>query len=359
MVCLANQLQASTDSIFKIFLTLNVFLLLSTALSVATGWLYGHAGSYGAELDWHKLSGYIFAGLVCMQFALLLAVRKRASTLLNVAYYLVLLLASGAMVFTSHLGGELVHGKGFVLKAFRQKEQMLPSVASELAIHAPSSVFSNTQSSEAQRLIQQPEIDNMQSDLSSNQNDAKLPNSAEPFTQIEEADDQDLSIESDPFYQFALIDSTASDTNQTQVPEATSTGLDSDALLATDSTAQKDVVKWDQASAELAHKRFNLAARVLKNHCYSCHGATKEKGGLRLDSKEFAMTAGDSGEVSIIPHNAKSSLLITRMLLPQEHDDVMPPSSKARVNANELAALMDWINAGAIWDSDITYVPPK
>ena len=76
-----------------------------------------------------------------------------------------------------------------------------------------------------------------------------------------------------------------------------------------------------------------------------------------MDSKEFALTAGDSGLVSIIPYDAQSSLLIKRMLLPNEHDDVMPPSGKAPVDAAELAALIEWIDAGAIWDRDIVFVP--
>jgi mono/diheme cytochrome c family protein len=340
----------------KTFFVLNLFLLLSTSLSVATGWLYQQQGAYGAELDLHAISGYVFAGLVASQFIFLIAVRRRPLGFLRRGYYLLVLAASAAMVFTSHLGGELVHGKGFVKKAFRPKKDFVAAAnvpatvaarkknemngATKLTMYEDATVASDLQVTEAKKRTLQEQ--------------AALSQDFDPFAPIEASAKENSDTAWDPFAPLPNDVSGASTT-----PPVLSEGMSSSSgqVPAVQLSQTGASVKWDQASAELAHKRFNRAARVMKNHCYSCHGATKVKGGLRLDSKEHALTAGDSGLVSIIPHDAQSSLLIKRMLLPEEHDDVMPPSSKAPVDPDELVALMEWIDAGAIWDTDIVFVP--
>lgn len=355
----------------KSFLTLNLFLLLTTGLSVATGWLYGQNGSYGSELDWHTRSSYVFIALVSLQFFVLIALRKRVLTRLKLAYYLLFILASASMVVTSHLGGELVHGKGFVKQAFRQKVQAQETAESSLAMQMKSSVAVNSRGNfgtEVNSLIDS-ELDFMQSDISLNQANAKplhhsqmqarAPQELDAIAPLEEPDLQALDTEFNPFAPLEANVTTKTNSDQAHRRQ-TILGGDQTYVLSTEQpVVAQSIPQWDLASAELAHNRFNQAARVLKNHCYSCHGATKVKGGLRLDSKELAMTAGDSGEVSIIPFDAQSSLLITRMLLPQSHDDVMPPSSKAPVDVDELTALINWIDAGAIWDTDIVFVPDQ
>lgn len=328
------------------FWTLNLFLLLTTGFSVATGWLYSQNGSYGAELNWHARSAYVFMALVCLQFFVLIVLRKRMLTRLKLAYYLRFILASVTMVVTSHLGGELVHGEGFVKKGFSQKVLAQDTDVSAFAMHMQSNAVINSRDP-AQNLEQ--------SDLSSHQSNAKPPNSPCLTTAMQESDPQEL----DSFAPLVVRDTSQIDAIQAQHRKTTLGGDQIHVLRTTQPVVAQATAQWDLASAELAHNRFNRAARVLKKHCYSCHGATKMKGGLRLDSRELAMTAGDSGEVSIIPFDAQSSLLITRMLLPQSHDDVMPPSSKAPVNVDELTALINWIDAGAIWDTDIIFVPDQ
>ena len=343
----------------KSFFILNLFLLLSTSLSVATGWLYLQQGAYGAELDLHAISGYVFAGLVALQFVFLIAVRRRPSGFLRMGYYFLVLAASAAMVFTSHLGGELVHGKGFVKKAFRPKKDFVAAanVPATVAARRTNEMNGGTKLT----MYEDAAVASVASDLQvteakkrSLQEQAALSQDFDPFAPIEASAKENSDTAWDPFAPLSNDLSGASTT-----PPVLSEGMSSSSgqVPAVQLSQTGASVKWDQASAELAHKRFNRAARVMKNHCYSCHGATKVKGGLRLDSKEHALTAGDSGLVSIIPHDAQSSLLIKRMLLPEEHDDVMPPSSKAPVDPDELVALMEWIDAGAIWDTDIVFVP--
>ena len=160
----------------KSFLTLNLFLLLSTGLSVATGWLYSHHGSYGTELDWHERSGYIFVGFVCLQFFVLLVLRKRESTALKLIYYLIFVSSSTSMVVTSHLGGELVHGKGFIKKAFRQKVQAQEAAVSALTMQMQSNAALNAQVTAGPNPSLDSEVISAIG-LSSNQNGTKLSNS--------------------------------------------------------------------------------------------------------------------------------------------------------------------------------------
>ena len=51
---------------------------------------------------------------------------------------------------------------------------------------------------------------------------------------------------------------------------------------------------------------------VLQARCYSCHGALKQEGGLRLDTVALATKGGDSG-AAIKGADADGSLLLRRV----------------------------------------------
>ncbi|MFY8201340.1 MAG: c-type cytochrome domain-containing protein, partial [Pirellula staleyi] len=83
---------------------------------------------------------------------------------------------------------------------------------------------------------------------------------------------------------------------------------------------------------------------VLVKHCQDCHGAKKQEGGLRLDSRDAWMRGGDRGE-AIVAGEADKSLLIKAV----RHDDPdlqMPPDSK-KLTAAEIADLEAWVQRGA------------
>jgi hypothetical protein len=82
--------------------------------------------------------------------------------------------------------------------------------------------------------------------------------------------------------------------------------------------------------------------------CYSCHGAEKQKGGLRLDRRKEALQGGDSGK-AILPGKAGDSILI-RNVSGVDPDSMMPPKGKGDpVTEKQLALLRAWIDAGAPW----------
>lgn len=80
---------------------------------------------------------------------------------------------------------------------------------------------------------------------------------------------------------------------------------------------------------------------VLKARCYACHGALKQKSGLRLDTVASMLKGGDSGNVI----KQDSSLLLSHISATKE-DERMPPEG-APLTPEQIAAFRDWIAAGA------------
>ncbi len=88
---------------------------------------------------------------------------------------------------------------------------------------------------------------------------------------------------------------------------------------------------------------------ILARHCVSCHGADKQKGGLRLDRKADALAGGDSGK-AIIPGKAADSHLM-KLVTSDDPDTRMPPKKPA-LAAAEVATLRAWIDQNADWPDD-------
>ncbi len=83
---------------------------------------------------------------------------------------------------------------------------------------------------------------------------------------------------------------------------------------------------------------------VLETHCINCHGPTKQKAGLRLDSRAALMKGGDSGP-TIEPGRPESSRLIEAVN--HSADLQMPP--KGKLKGGEVEALSKWVRDGAVW----------
>jgi len=87
-------------------------------------------------------------------------------------------------------------------------------------------------------------------------------------------------------------------------------------------------------------------APLFAAHCTSCHGAEREKGGLRLDSLAGTMRGGKHGAM-VMAGNVKDSELVTRITLPVSDDRAMPPSGKAPLTQDDVTVIRLWIVAGA------------
>ena len=88
------------------------------------------------------------------------------------------------------------------------------------------------------------------------------------------------------------------------------------------------------------------ALRILQSRCQSCHGAQKQEGNLRLDSRDALLTGGDRGPAISASDTAADSLLL-RSVNHSDPDLQMPP--KQRLTPSELRILKQWVDAGAEW----------
>ena len=96
---------------------------------------------------------------------------------------------------------------------------------------------------------------------------------------------------------------------------------------------------------------FEAASIILENKCYVCHGKNKQKGELRLDTKEAILEGGENGK--IISDHAANSLIIKKLRLPLDHEDHMPPKEKKQLSDLELSYLTWWIDNGANFENTL------
>ena len=95
---------------------------------------------------------------------------------------------------------------------------------------------------------------------------------------------------------------------------------------------------------------------ILQESCINCHAAPykkgsrlrKPKGDYRVDTRENILKAGESEEPGIVPGNSAKSEVYKRVILPEDHDDIMPPKGDPLTPAQQ-KVIKDWIDAGAAW----------
>jgi uncharacterized membrane protein len=103
----------------------------------------------------------------------------------------------------------------------------------------------------------------------------------------------------------------------------------------------------------------DLIAPIFNARCASCHSASKEKGGLRLDAPEELLKGGKSGPV-LEAGSPEESELLRRVTLPLGHEDAMPPDGAKPLEIGETELIRWWIAHGASFEKkvgDIEEVP--
>src|SRR5262245_56500854 len=95
---------------------------------------------------------------------------------------------------------------------------------------------------------------------------------------------------------------------------------------------------------------------ILSQNCYTCHGASMQMNGLRLDDRASLLNGGHSG-AAITPGNSAESRLI-QMVSGVIQGKVMPPTG-ARLTAEQIGLLRAWIDQGARWAEELPAVPAK
>src|SRR5262245_682409 len=80
---------------------------------------------------------------------------------------------------------------------------------------------------------------------------------------------------------------------------------------------------------------------VLAENCLSCHGPKRQRGGLRLDSRDTALRGGDAGLV-VVPGEPEKSRLVRAV----RHDGELKMPPKGKLGPGAVEALTAWVRLG-------------
>jgi len=97
---------------------------------------------------------------------------------------------------------------------------------------------------------------------------------------------------------------------------------------------------------------------ILVARCTSCHGAIRQKAGLRLDTADFVRRGGKRG-AAIKPGKSRMSLLIDRVTGADGSDRMPPESEGVSLSDAEVAVLSAWIDQGAKAPPEPTPADPR
>ncbi len=82
---------------------------------------------------------------------------------------------------------------------------------------------------------------------------------------------------------------------------------------------------------------------LLKERCYACHGALKQKADLRLDTAAAMRKGGDNGDIL-----AGDPALLLERVTTADKDDRMPPEGEgSMLTSEQVAKLKAWLSAGS------------
>lgn len=82
---------------------------------------------------------------------------------------------------------------------------------------------------------------------------------------------------------------------------------------------------------------------LLKERCYTCHGALKQKADLRVDTAAAMRKGGDGGDILTKEH----SMLLERVTTTDKKDRMPPEGEGSMLTPEQVAKLQAWIAAGA------------
>ena len=115
------------------------------------------------------------------------------------------------------------------------------------------------------------------------------------------------------------------------------------------STGVVDVAKLPPAAARPVDFAKDIRP-IFEKSCQFCHGAEKQKGGYRLDSKFAAIKGGETYSPAIQPSDSAASPLI-HLVAGLVLDSKMPAKGDP-LTPEQIGLLRAWIDQGAAWPED-------
>lgn len=91
---------------------------------------------------------------------------------------------------------------------------------------------------------------------------------------------------------------------------------------------------------------------ILESACVHCHGPDKDKGDVRLHTRDAAIAGNENGP-GITAGKLDQSAIYTTLILPEDDDMVMPPSKEGLLDATQIAVIKQWIEEGAAWPDGV------
>ncbi len=100
----------------------------------------------------------------------------------------------------------------------------------------------------------------------------------------------------------------------------------------------------------------NMVQPILQSKCYSCHNAKKASGQLVMETASLLLKGGKNGKLWDSTA-ADYGLLLSRLHLPLDSKNHMPPSGKPQLTDQELQILSSWIKSGASFNAKLINLP--
>ena len=98
---------------------------------------------------------------------------------------------------------------------------------------------------------------------------------------------------------------------------------------------------------------------ILSDKCFVCHGPDENtrQSELRLDDPKLARQPAASGAVAVVPGDPAGSELVRRIRSTDPDEVMPPPDSNLALSNAEQERLIDWIEAGAVFDQHWSFQP--
>jgi uncharacterized membrane protein len=113
-----------------------------------------------------------------------------------------------------------------------------------------------------------------------------------------------------------------------------------------------DTIKVKEEKDMLVYE--DMIVPVFEAKCVGCHNDSRAKGELSMVSYQAIVKGGESGHPGIVAGDADSSELYKRLILPEDHDDRMPPKGKTPLTQPETDLFKYWIQKGADMNMKVT-----